>query len=256
MVEEFTLQTSATTGEVMLTLIYPKRHNLRFEFTRDDLGNYSSLHSIFVRNGEQGEARWISGRRTISETVRGVSYEIGPETFFQTNYAGLAQLMKIVSQHMKSIAPSYSIDAHCGIGTFTLPMAQFSQSALGIDLQSQAIVLAQKNAQCNDVTNVSFRVGNLGAIDKVVKADLILLNPPRQGCWSEDLEVAKDIAPANILYISCSSATLARDLSKLKGNYQICSLEMVDLFPMTHHFETVVWLRKRLHSLDEVSPSS
>ena len=91
--------------------------------------------------------------------------------------------------------------------------------------------------------NANFRVGHLGKLGSV-KAGLVLLDPPRGGCWSEDLEALEQITPKHILYISCNPTTLARDLSKLSLNYEVHSLDLVDLFPMTYHFETVVGLRR------------
>ena len=136
-----------------------------------------------------------------------------------------------------------AIDAHCGVGTFTLPVAQTAKAAFGLDLQAEAVTLATSNARTNGITNVNFRVGHLGKLGSVT-ADLVLLNPPRGGCWSEDLEALERIAPQHILYISCNPTTLARDLSKLRASYEIAALDLVDLFPMTYHFETVVGLQR------------
>lgn len=243
-VDEFTVRASATTGEVMLTLIYPKRYKPRLNFTDEDLGDYSAIHTIFAKSGERGEAVWIAGKRTISETVGGMDYEIGPDTFFQNNLAGLEQLMGIVLQRVQAIAPLFAIDSHCGVGTFTLPIAQIARCVFGVDLQGEAVGLAQRNAETNSITNVNFRVGNVAKLNKI-RADLVLLDPPRRGCWSEDLEALEEIAPKHILYISCNPTTLARDLSRLKANYEICALDLVDLFPMSYHFETAAWLQRQ-----------
>ena len=243
-VDAVTVRASATTDEVMLTLIYPRRHKSRLNLTDEDLRNYPTIHALFAKIGERGVAEWIAGKQTITETVGGMAYEIGPDTFFQNNLAGLEQLIGIVRGRVREIAPSFAIDAHCGVGAFTLPTAQTAQSVLGVDLQGEAIGLARRNTEINGIINVTFRVGNLAKLSKI-SADLVLLDPPRDGCWSEDLEVLERIAPQHILYISCNPATLARDLSRLKIDYEIGTLDLVDLFPMTYHFETVVWLERR-----------
>ena len=242
-VKELALRTSATTGEVMLILIFPKRYKPRLKFSEKDLKDYPAIHSIYIQSGERGDPVQIAGKRTLSETADGLSFEIGPETFFQNNLAGLEQLVGIVRQHVQADPPTVAIDAHCGVGTFTLPVAQTAKSAFGLDLQAEAIALATSNAKTNGIMNVNFRVGHLGKLG-TVKADLVLLDPPRGGCWSEDLEALERITPKHILYISCNPTTLARDLSKLSLNYQVHSLDLVDLFPMTYHFETVVGLRR------------
>ena len=242
-VEELMLRTSATTGEVMLILIFPKKHKPRLKLTDKDLRDYPAIHSIYIQSGERGDPVQIAGKRTLSETAGGLSFEIGPQTFFQNNLAGLEQLVGIVRQHIQVNPPTVAIDAHCGVGAFTLPVAQTAKAAFGLDLQTEAVTLAANNAKINGITNTNFRVGHLGELGSV-KADLVLLDPPRGGCWSEDLEALDGITPQHLLYISCNPTTLARDLSKLGASYEVTSLDLVDLFPMTYHFETVVGLRR------------
>jgi 23S rRNA (uracil1939-C5)-methyltransferase len=242
-VDELTLRTSATTNEVMLILIFPKRYKPRLKFTDKDLEDYPAIHSIYTQNGERGTPVWIAGKEKLSETVDGLSFEIAPNTFFQNNLAGTEQLVGIVRRHVQVAPPMVAIDAHCGIGTFTLPVAQTAKAAFGLDLQPEAVALATSNARANGITNTNLRIGHLAKLGNV-KADLVLLNPPRAGCWSEDVAALDRITPQHILYISCDPATLARDLSKIRANYEVCSLDLVDLFPMTYHFETVVGLRR------------
>ena len=242
-VTELRLRTSVTTDEVMLILIFPKKHKPHLKFTDRDLRDYPAIHSIYIRSGERGKPVQIAGRETLSETADGLCFEIGPDIFFQNNLAGLEQLLGIIRRYVQANPPTVAIDAHCGVGAFTLPVAQAAKAAFGLDLQAEAVVLATSNAKTNNVTNVNFRVGNLGKLGSV-KADLVLLDPPRGGCWSEDLEALERIAPQHILYISCNPTTLARDLSRLSASYEVASLNLVDLFPMTYHFETVVGLRR------------
>ena len=242
-VNELTLRTSVTTGEVMLILVFPKKHKPRLRFTDRDLRDYPAIHSIYIQSGARGKPVQIAGRETLSETADGLCFEIGPDTFFQNNLAGLEQLLGIVRRYVQANPPIVAIDAHCGVGAFTLLIAQTAKATFGLDLQAEAITLATSNAKTNGITNTNFRVGNLAQLGSV-KADLVLLDPPRGGCWSKDLEALERIAPQHILYISCNPTTLARDLSKLSASYEVASLNLVDLFPMTYHFETVVGLRR------------
>lgn len=242
-VVELTLRTSVTTGEVMVILIFPKRHKPRLKFDDKDLKDYPAIHSVYSQCGERGRPVRIAGRETLSETVDELCFEIGPRTFFQNNLSGLEQLVGIVRRYVQADPPTVAIDAHCGVGAFTLPVAQTAKAAFGLDLQTEAVELAASNAKTNDITNINFRVGHLGKLGSV-KADLVLLDPPRGGCWSEDLEALDRIAPRHLLYISCNPTTLARDLSRLSASYEVTSLDLVDLFPMTYHFETVVGLRR------------
>lgn len=243
-VDELTLRTSATTGKIMVILVFPKRYKPSLKLADKDLANYPAIHSVYVQSGERGKPTWVAGKQTLSETTSGLCFEIGPETFFQNNLAGLGQLVEIVRHHVQANPPTVAIDAHCGVGAFTLPVAQNAKATFGLDLQAEAVTLATRNAKTNGITNANFRVGHLAKLGSV-KADLIVLDPPRNGCWREDLEAIERIAPQHILYISCNPTTLARDLSKLRASYEIASLDLVDLFPMTYHFETVVGLRRR-----------
>jgi 23S rRNA (uracil1939-C5)-methyltransferase len=243
LVDELTVRTSVTTGDVMVILIFPNGYKSRLELTDEALQNYPAIQSVYLKSGQRGETIWVGGKKTLSESVGGWAYEIGADTFFQNNLDGLKALIDIVAQHLKTIKPLMSIDAHCGVGTFTLPMARASQFAFGVELRPKSIALAKENAQNNGISNADFRVGHLAKINNI-RADCILLNPPRGGCWPKDLDAVRRISPKHILYISCNPATLARDLSKLKETYQLCALDLVDLFPMTYHFETVVWLRR------------
>lgn len=242
-VVELTLRASVTTGEVMLILIFPKKHKGRLRFAAEDLAGYPAIHSVYIQSGERGRSVWVAGKRDLTETAGGLRFGIGPDTFFQNNLAGLEQLVAIVRQHVRANPPTVAIDAHCGVGAFTLPVAHTAKVTFGLDVQTEAVALATRNAKANAITNANFRVGHLAKLGSV-KADLIILNPPRNGCWSEDLEAIDRIMPQHILYISCNPTTLARDLSKLSASYEVASLDLVDLFPMTYHFETVAGLRR------------
>ena len=125
-----------------------------------------------------------------------------------------------------------------------MPIAKHSQRILGIDLHRNSVNLAIKNAKQNQINNAEFQNKNLAQIEGI-KADFIILNPPRTGCWTEDLVSVTKILPSHVMYISCNPTTLARDLIKLKPFYKIENLDLVDLFPMTYHFETVAWLQKQ-----------
>ena len=243
-VKSFSLRRSKSSGEVMLILIYPKSKKPNLKIQTEDLKNYPKIDSVYVKTGERGSPSWVAGKDSMTEVIGGISYEIGADCFFQTNFSGLETLIKIVEHGVQFIKPLTTIDAHCGVGTFTLPIAKYSQRILGIDLHRHSVNSAIKNAKRNQINNVEFQTANLAQIEGV-KADFIILNPPRAGCWKEDLVSVTRILPSHVMYVSCNPTTLARDLVKLKSVYKIESLDLVDLFPMTYHFETVAWLQKK-----------
>ena len=243
-VKSFSLRMSKSTGEVMLILICSKREKPNLGIYTEDLKNYPKISSVYLKTGERGSPIWVAGKRSITEICGGISYEIGVDCFFQTSFSGLGTLVEIIERNAQCIQPLTTIDAHCGIGTFTLPIAKYSQRILGVDLHRNSVNLAIKNAKRNQINNVEFQTANLAQIEGV-KADFIILNPPRAGCWKEDLVSVTRILPSHVMYVSCNPTTLARDLVKLKSVYKIENLDLVDLFPMTYHFETIAWLQKQ-----------
>lgn len=243
-VKSFSLRMSKSTGEVMLILIYAKGKKPNLKIHTEDLKNYPRINSVYVKTGERGSPIWVAGKHSITEICEGIRYEIGVDCFFQISFSGLKTLIEITKRNAQSIQPLTTIDAHCGIGTFTLPIAKYSQRILGIDLHRNSVNLAIKNAKQNQINNAEFQNKNLAQIEGI-KADFIILNPPRTGCWTEDLVSVTKILPSHVMYISCNPTTLARDLIKLKPFYKIENLDLVDLFPMTYHFETVAWLQKQ-----------
>ncbi|MDO7785831.1 23S rRNA (uracil(1939)-C(5))-methyltransferase RlmD, partial [Desulforamulus aquiferis] len=143
------------------------------------------------------------------------------------------------------------VDAYCGIGTIALFFAHQAKQVIGVEVIAEAVEDAKHNAVLNGITNTEFIPGKVEIIlprmlDKEFKPNVVILDPPRQGCAKEVLEA---IALANIprvVYVSCDPATMARDLSILSGyNYQTLKVQPVDMFPWTGHVECVVRIERR-----------
>ena len=180
----------------------------------------------------------------LSLTVRGEVYNYNAGTFFQINPSLLAPLVEFA---LGDAAGETALDLYCGVGLFTLPLSRRFQKVVGVEANAAAARFARRNLQRAELTNASvttatvtdwFRSGARGPVD------FILLDPPRAGAESAVIRGILNVKPAQITYVSCDPATLARDLRKLiAGGYSIHSILAFDLFPQTHHVETVV----RLH---------
>ncbi len=184
--------------------------------------------------------------RELSLTVQGEAYHYNAEAFFQVNPSLLGSLVEFA---VSGFTGGTALDLYCGVGLFTLPLARQFQKVIGVESNSKAIRFARRNLQNAALTNA--RVISAGVTEwfrsdskHVGAVDLVLLDPPRAGAESAVIKGIIDLRPAKISYVSCDPATLARDLKKLiAGGYAIDSITAFDLFPQTHHVETVIRLR-------------
>jgi len=194
------------------------------------------------------ETRCIAGRPEVRETFAGLELHLGPDTFFQVNTDVAEQLCAAVCDRLHITGTEVLVDAYSGIGTFALPLARRVRQAVGIEVQAAAVEQARANAARNGIANATFHVGNvadwLPQLDPA--PDIALLDPPRKGCDRATLDALLAIAPAQIVYVSCKPATLARDLKYLCAeSYRIAEVVPADFFPQTAHVECAVFLRRQ-----------
>ena len=181
----------------------------------------------------------------LSLTLGGEVYHYNAEAFFQVNPSLLEALTDFA---LEGFSGSTALDLYCGVGLFTLPLARRFQKVIGVESNSTSVRFARRNLQRAGLTNV--RVTNATVTDwfrsdalNSGPVDLVLLDPPRAGAESAVIKGIIDLHPLSISYVSCDPATLARDLKKLiAGGYVISAIAAFDLFPQTHHVETVVRL--------------
>lgn len=176
-------------------------------------------------------------------TIKGERYRYNAEAFFQINPGLLAPLIEFA---LGDVTGDLAIDLYCGVGLFTLPLARRFKGVIAVEGNLIAARFADHNLDRARLENV--RVVNTGVAEwfrpRTLRADFLLLDPPRAGAESAVIKGILDFAAPRVTYVSCDPATLARDLKKLiAGGYAIESLRGFDLFPQTHHVETVV----RLH---------
>lgn len=190
------------------------------------------------------------GSDTICDTLLGKRFEISPASFYQVNHAQCEKLYTIAGNYAALTGGETLVDLYCGAGTIGLTMADNAKRVFGIEIVPEAIENARRNAKLNGITNAEFFCGDAydGARElkkRGISPDVIVLDPPRKGCQRELLDTVEQMNPKRIVYVSCDSATLARDLAILnKKGYKTQEITPVDMFPRTPHVETVTLITR------------
>lgn len=192
-----------------------------------------------------GQFHLLWGSETISETLCGHRFEISPQSFFQIN---VTQAERLYGKAVEYAAPNGGtvLDLYCGTGTISLCLAEKADRVIGAEIVPEAVVNAKKNARENGIQNVEFLCADAGQAAKElavrgIRPDAIVVDPPRKGMYANTIEAIAEMSPARLVYVSCDPATLARDVKRLaEFGYNITDGVAVDMFPRTHHVETVV----------------
>lgn len=190
--------------------------------------------------------RLLSGQPYIQEKLCGLVFKVSPASFFQVNPQQAECLYAKALEFADLQGNETVLDAYCGVGTLSLMFARHAKQVIGVECVAEAIKDAKENAGLNSIDNATFVKANAEDYIKTLKSiDVILLNPPRQGCDPVFLERIGFLKPEKVIYISCDPATLARDLGILyQMNYRIEALQPFDMFPQTAHVECVVKLKR------------
>ena len=206
--------------------------------------------------GDSYEILW--GQGYITDYIGNVKYQISPLSFYQVNPVQTEKLYGLALEYADLKGDETVWDLYCGIGTISLFLAQKAKQVYGVEIVPQAIDDAKENAKINAIDNAEFFVGKAEEVlpeyyaeyerehnGETAHADVIVVDPPRKGCDETLLETIVKMQPEKVVYVSCDSATLARDLKYLCANgYEIRMCRGVDQFPQTVHVETVVLLSK------------
>ena len=206
--------------------------------------------------GDSYEILW--GQGYITDYIGNVKYQISPLSFYQVNPVQTEKLYGLALEYADLKGDETVWDLYCGIGTISLFLAQKAKQVYGVEIVPQAIDDAKENAKINAIDNAEFFVGKAEEVlpeyyaeyerehnGETAHADVIVVDPPRKGCDETLLETIVKMQPEKVVYVSCDSATLARDLKYLCANgYEIKMCRGVDQFPQTVHVETVVLLSK------------
>lgn len=191
------------------------------------------------------------GKDTIQDYIGKFKFNISPLSFFQVNPVQTEVLYNKALEYANLTGDEIVFDAYCGTGTISLFLAQKAKKVYGVEIIPEAIENAWENAKLNNVDNVDFLVGKSeqvipDLINKGIKADVVVVDPPRKGCERALLEAIAKINPKRIVYVSCDAGTLARDLAILDElNYRTGKIQPVDMFPHTAHVECVVLIERK-----------
>ena len=246
-----------STDEIMVVLvigspIFPSKNN----FVKALRKKYPQITTV-VLNVNDKKTSMVLGERDIviygkgyiRDTLCGCTFRISPQSFYQVNPVQTQKLYEKALEYAGLTGKETVWDLYCGIGTISLFLAQKAKQVYGVEIVPPAIADAKDNARRNGIQNAEFYVGKAEEIlphkyeTENVKADVIVVDPPRKGCDEALLETIVKMQPERVVYVSCDSATLARDLKYLTANgYKAERLATVDMFPMTVHVESAVKL--------------
>ena len=282
LVRHILIRKGFTSGEIMVCLVIngkslPKEDGL-VSTLREIPGitsiwlNYNTKNTNVIM-GTEGRVLW--GQNTITDVIhrrsleeinsgkdclrydskknapQGITFAISPLSFYQVNPIQTEKLYSLALEYAGLTGEETVWDLYCGIGTISLFMAQCAKAVYGVEIVPQAIEDARKNAERNHIENATFYVGKAEEVlprlyeEEHIFADVICIDPPRKGCDEACLNTIIKMAPQRIVYVSCDSATLARDLKYLCENgYEIRKVRAVDQFGQTVHVETVCLLSK------------
>jgi 23S rRNA (uracil1939-C5)-methyltransferase len=243
-------------GEVLITLVS----------SHDDLPGLEQLAELWRRRWPEvvgvglnlqpkasnvvlgPETRCISGRPWLRERFAGLELQIGADTFFQVNTPQAERLVPLLIEFVQPASDVGVLDAFCGIGTFSLPLAAAGSEVLGLELQVGSVQQARASAARNGLSTARFEQGDVAGMlaERLDGKRALLVDPPRKGLSPETLTAILQGRPGRLAYISCNPATLARDLSTLcaDGDYRLRRVQPVDFFPQTSHVECVALLER------------
>ncbi|MGK7889696.1 MAG: 23S rRNA (uracil(1939)-C(5))-methyltransferase RlmD [Leptolyngbyaceae cyanobacterium] len=264
------LRVGRHTGQVLLTLVSRDRHlKGLMEQSEVWLQRYPEMVGVCLNvnpdrtNAILGaETIPIAGQDFLLEEFAGITLKIRPTTFFQVNTEQAEQLLAVLQATLDLTGTETILDAYCGIGTLSLPLAQQVRQVIGIESHAPSVEQANDNAAANGIRNVAFYNGRVEAMLPQLKQrvptldapDVVLLDPPRKGCEAGVMGAVRSLHPQHIVYVSCNPATLARDLKMLCDaslpdgrQYHLNGVYPFDFFPQTAHVESVAFLSLSSH---------
>ncbi len=250
---------NTSVGEIMVLIQFFKEDKMQRELLLDALTKqFPEITSLqYVVNGKANDTIYdqdvicYKGKDHIFEEMEGLRFKINAKSFYQTNSAQAYELYKVTRTFADLKGDELVYDLYTGTGTIAQFVAEKAKKVVGVEAVPEAIEAAKENAQLNGIANVDFYVGdmknvfNADFIETHGKPNVIITDPPRDGMHKDVVQQILNIAPEKIVYVSCNSATQARDLALMKDNYDIVKVQPVDMFPQTFHCENVVLLIKK-----------
>lgn len=248
-----------STGEIMLVIQFFKedkeKRELLLNYITEKFPQITSLQYIINNKGNDSiydqDIILFKGRDHIFEEMEGLRFKINAKSFYQTNSKQAYELYKVTRDLAGLTGEELVYDLYTGTGTIAQFVARKAKKVIGVESVPEAIEDAKGNAEHNKIDNVDFFVGDMKEVftkDFIAehgKPDVIITDPPRDGMHKKVVGQILNIAPKRVVYVSCNSATQARDLALMKDQYRVVNTRAVDMFPQTHHVENVVLLELR-----------
>ncbi|MGB1308782.1 MAG: 23S rRNA (uracil(1939)-C(5))-methyltransferase RlmD [Oceanihabitans sp.] len=250
---------TATTGDIMVVVQFFKddkeKRELLLNYLAETFPEITSLQ--YIINEKANDTIYdqnvicYKGADHIFEEMEGLKFKINAKSFYQTNSEQAYELYKITRDFAGLSKNDLVYDLYTGTGTIAQFVAKQAKKVVGVEAVPDAILAAKENAKLNQIDNVDFYVGDMknvfneDFIKTHGKPDVIITDPPRDGMHKDVVNQILNIAPNKIVYVSCNSATQARDLALMNAMYKVTKLQPVDMFPQTYHVENVVLLEKR-----------
>ena len=243
----------AVSGQILVCLVVNGRKLPRIEELLKRLERIEGFTTLVLSvNTKKGNAVLgdefitLHGPGYIEDTLCGLNFRLSPRSFYQVNHAQAQRLYQAAIAQAEISKNDTVLDLYCGVGTITLCMASAAGRVIGVEVIPQAVEDARDNAKRNGIENAEFFCGDAGQaaleLEKQgIKADVVVVDPPRKGLNADTIEALARFAPRRIVYVSCDPATLARDVALLKERgYVLKNALAADLFPKTAHVESIV----------------
>jgi len=250
---------TSTTGDVMVLVQFFQEDVANRELLLNHLAEkFPTISALLYVINSKGndtiydqDVKVFKGKDHIMEQMEDLSFKIDAKSFYQTNSKQAYELYKVARNFADLQGTELVYDLYTGTGTIAQFVAKKAKKVVGIESVPEAIQAAKENAKRNNIENTSFFVGDMKDIfnDAFIKQnghpDIVITDPPRDGMHKNVVAQLLELAPEKIVYISCNSATQARDLELMKDKYRIVKSQAVDMFPHTHHIENVVLMIKK-----------
>ena len=251
---------TSSTGEIMVLIQFfednTEHRELLLNHLKETFPEITALLYVINSKGNDTiydqEVICYAGRDHIFEEMEGLQFKINAKSFYQTNSAQAYELYKVARDFAGLTGEELVYDLYTGTGTIAQFISKNARKVVGVESVPEAIEDAKANALHNNISNTEFFVGDMknvfnnAFIEEHGQPDVIITDPPRDGMHKQVVEQLLQVAPPKIVYVSCNSATQARDLALMKEKYKVTKVQPVDMFPQTHHVENVVLLEKRV----------
>jgi hypothetical protein len=222
------------------------------------LGKFPQIKTLLFAINPKGndsvydlEVQNYYGEGFLMEEMDGLKFKIGVKSFFQTNYKQALELYRKTLEFADLKGGEIVYDLYTGTGTIAQYIARKAKYVIGIESVQEAIDAATAHAKLNGLTNCNFYCGDMkdifteDFIAKHPKPDVLVTDPPRDGMHHKVIEQILKLLPPKIVYVSCNSATQARDIALMKDYYEVVKILPVDMFPQTHHVENIALLIRK-----------